>query len=109
MPPPVDLAELQRRIAEEPALMVWVSGPDCGVCHALRPKIESLLDAEFPRIAKLHIDAAAAPEIAAQLRIFSIPAALFFFDGREAVRFVRNFGPAQVRDALDRPYGLFFG
>lgn len=107
--PSADLSELQRRIAEEPALLVWVSGPDCGVCHALWPKIEALLNAEFPRIAQIRVDGAAAPEIPAQFGIFNIPAALFFFDGRETARFVRNFGPAQVRGALERPYGLFFG
>jgi len=105
---PDSASGLKQSIAEEPALLLWFSGPNCGVCHALWPRIEALLEAEFPRVARQRVDIAVSPDIAAEFGVFSIPVAIFFFDGRETSRFVRNFSPAQVREALERPYGLFF-
>lgn len=104
-----DAAALERRIADEPVLLAWFSGPDCNVCRALRPKVEALLAAEFPRVAMVRIDCAEARELAAQRQVFAIPTAVIWLDGREYRRFGRGFGIGELREALERPYRLLFG
>ena len=90
------------------AAAIWFSGPDCNVCHVLLPKVAEMLQQEFPQVAMARVDCAAASSLAAAHGVLSIPTLLFCFDGREAQRFVRNFGIGQVREALARPYGLMF-
>lgn len=93
----------------QPAVAIWFSAPGCGVCSVLRPRIKALFEKEFPRVRWLDLDTAAKPAMAAQHRVFTIPTLLVFLDGREFLRRARNFSPAEVRDALERPYGLLFG
>ncbi|RCX33483.1 thioredoxin family protein [Thioalbus denitrificans] len=95
--------------ADRPAAAIWFSAPGCGVCSVLRPRVKSLFEQEFPQILWQDVDTAAQPEVAAQHQVFTIPTLLVFLDGREFLRRARNFSPAEVRDALARPYGLLFG
>ena len=93
---------------EHPIAVVWFSGPDCNVCHALRPKVEALLADEFPKVPLADVDCDRARDLAAQLGVFTIPTAVIWLDGREAQRFARNFSLGEIRDALARPYALCF-
>ena len=100
--------ELDARLAEYPAAVVWFSTPDCHVCHALRPKVEALLAEEFPRAALIAVDAAAHPELAGQWVVTAAPTAVICLEGREGQRLSRSFGVDAIRQALVRPYGLLF-
>ena len=93
---------------EHPIALIWFSGPGCNVCHALRPKVESLLDEAFPKAAMALVDCDRDRDLAAQLGIFTIPTAVIWLDGREAQRFARNFSVNEIRTALARPYALCF-
>lgn len=95
-------------IREHPIALIWFSGPDCNVCHALRPKVEALLDEAFPKVAMAGVDCDRARDLAAQLGVFTIPTAVIWLDGREAQRFPRNFSVGEIRAALARPYALCF-
>lgn len=90
------------------AAAIWFSAPDCNVCHVLLPKVAEMLQQAFPQVALAKVDCAAAAGLAAAHGVLSIPTLLLCFDGREAQRFVRNFGIGQVREALSRPYRLMF-
>jgi thioredoxin-like negative regulator of GroEL len=90
-----------------PAAAVYFMSPGCGVCAVLRPKVESLIAARFPRISLAIVDAAAAPELAAQAAVFSFPALIVLFDGREFLRMARNFSVTELERALERPYALW--
>ena len=90
------------------AALVYFSSADCGVCQTLKPRVFSELKREFPRIALAEVDCAAAPELAAQQGVFVAPVVAVFFDGSEQLRLARNFSPAALVEALQRPYALFF-
>ncbi len=107
-PPVTDATTLQRLIDDSPALALWFSGPDCGVCRDLQPKVAALLRDRFPRIRRAGIDCAAQPALAAAHQVFTIPALLVFFDGRETLRLARGFSLRQLEQGLARPYRLLF-
>ena len=88
--------------------VTWFSGPDCNVCHVLRPKVEALLSEAFPKVPLAAVDCDAARDLAAQLSVFTIPTAIIWMEGREAQRFARNFSVGEIRDALTRPYALCY-
>ena len=100
---------LEQFVGGCPAAAVYFSGPDCGVCIALEPKIEALLAERFPEISLVKVNVEEAAALAAQYSVFTVPTLLVFFDGRETIRLSRAFSPAQLQERLRRPYDLLFG
>jgi thioredoxin 1 len=86
---------------------VYFSGPDCGVCQVLKPRLADLFREHFPALAVAEVDCSRLNALAASQSVFAIPTLLIYIDGRESSRFARSFSPAQVRDSLQRPYSLF--
>jgi len=103
-----DAASLQRAVHRCPALLLFFSSAQCAVCSALEPKIRSLVESEFPRIAYHRVDIGSSPQLAAGLRLLAVPAVLAWFDGRETVRLIRHISVGALRDTLQRPYALLF-
>jgi len=95
-------------VRSAPVTLLYFTGPDCGVCHSLWPRIEAMLAEEFPHIPWRKVDAQEERAFAAQSGVFAIPTVLCYFDGKEGLRLVRSFGLQQLRDALERPYRLLF-
>lgn len=102
-------SEYEALVAQHLAVLVYVTSPECSVCSALKPKLMNLLSADFPLLKMACIDSAAAPELAAQLGVFSAPTLLLILDGREYLRQAGTFSMALLRDRLLRPYSLFLG
>jgi len=103
-----DEARLQAFIQQHPAAAVYFSGEGCSVCTVLFPKLEAMLEEEFPRIGLARVDCSATPDIPAQRGIFTVPTLLLYFDGHEAQRYARNISLGELRQALARPYQLLF-
>jgi thioredoxin-like negative regulator of GroEL len=106
--PITDAEELNRQIAERPALAVWFSGPDCGVCSSLKPKLEQLFADRFPSFILSEINCAALPECAAAYLVFSVPTLIIFLQGRESLRTGRNISLSELSTRLERSYALLF-
>lgn len=95
-------------IQGNPAALIYFSADGCGVCTVLLPKIEALLEQEFPRVALGRINCSQSPDLAAHYGVFTVPTLVLYFDGRETRRFARNVSLGQLREALARPYQLLF-
>jgi thiol-disulfide isomerase/thioredoxin len=100
-------SELEAWLQSFPAAVVYFESPGCGVCSVLRPKLEALVANHFPKLAWAVVDAARTPDVAAQRGLFTFPAVLVFFDGREYLRRVRNFSLSELARELERPYRLW--
>lgn len=95
-------------IEKETAVLAYFSTNACSVCKVLKPKVEELLQAEFPNIKLLYIQSDKQPEVAAQNRVFAAPTLLVFFDGREHIRKSRNIGISELQQEISRPYSMLF-
>jgi thioredoxin 1 len=95
-------------VRSAPAVVLYFTSTECGVCHVLWPRIEALLREEFPLLPWCRVDVRDQREYAAQSGVFTLPTLICYFDGREGARLVRAFGLQQVRDALERPYRILF-
>ena len=102
------IEDLKNEIKENEALLVYFSGENCGVCHALRPKIQDAVTANFPKIKQLYISATDFQETAAGLSVFTIPTVIVFLDGKEFIRQSRHISVGGFIEELKRPYNLFF-
>lgn len=102
-------ARLKELVAAERAVLFYFSSPGCGVCKSVKPKVIALVQEHFPRLPMYYVDIEAVPEASGQLSVFSIPAVLVFFEGRETIREARNFGIMELGAKIDRYYSLLFG
>ena len=99
---------LHQIIVAETAVAVYFSTPHCGVCEALRPKVEALFIEKFPEVKFLHIKIENSPEISGEFGVFSAPTLLVFFEGKEFLRKVRLMGIQELQDKIERPYKMIF-
>ncbi|RWZ58112.1 thioredoxin [Halobacillus fulvus] len=73
---------------EETLSLVYISQPNCSVCHALLPQVEELLE-DYPKISSAHVDAHKVPEVAGEYSVMTVPAILVFSEGKEMLRKAR--------------------
>ena len=93
---------------KEPALLAYFSTNACSVCKVLKPKVDQLIQSEFPKIKLAYIQSDVLPDVAAQNRVFTAPTILLFFDGRETIRKSRNIGISELQREIARPYSMIF-
>ncbi|PHS36226.1 MAG: thiol reductase thioredoxin [Sulfurovum sp.] len=98
--------ELQNTIRTEVGVLLYFSGENCNVCHALRPKFKEVFEKEFPQLKQIYLDAHENAEISANYAVFSVPTMIVFMDGREFAREGRSVSLHQLTEKLKRPYGM---
>ena len=82
---------------------IYITQPDCSVCHGLQPQLEQLLRL-FPKIHTFQIDATEIPSIASDFQVFTAPTLLFFVDGKEYIREARFVQTDKLHDKIERIY-----
>ncbi len=102
------LQEIEESLRQTPALLLYVSAPNCNVCDALKPKVDELFAKRFPKIVRKEANIADIPELGARFNIFSAPAMLIFFDGKEFAREGRNVSLELLAERIAKIYELYF-
>ncbi len=97
---------LQNTIKEEVGVLLYFSGENCNVCHALRPKFKEVFDEHFSQLKQIYLDAHENQEISAYYSVFSVPTMLVFMDGKEFAREGRAVSLHRLTEQLQRPYGM---
>lgn len=103
-----NIAELKEITRQHAAVLAYFTGPDCGVCTVVKPKVVSLLEMRFPKIVFCIIDCEAQAEVAGQFGVHSVPTLVLFFDGKETRRVARSFSIGELEQAIERTYHLLF-
>ena len=106
--PITTLQEYNQLVEQESALLFYFSTDECQVCKVLKPKVEQMVDENFPNMKLVYINLNQAPDIAAQNRIFTVPTLQVIFDRHEYIRKSRNFGVNELKSEILRPYGMMF-
>lgn len=89
-------------------MLLFYSGAQCGVCHALLPKVQELLEQNFPKMRFANVDCEAHPDIAAQHQVFTVPTIDIYFAGKSTTRLSSHFSIEQLSLAIQRQYSLLF-
>jgi thiol-disulfide isomerase/thioredoxin len=100
--------EIQEKTANEVAVLLYLSFPSCGVCKSIQPKVINLVRDHFPKMNMYYVDIDAVPEARGQLSVYTVPAVLVYFNGKETIREARNFGITELGAKIDRYYGMVF-
>lgn len=79
----------------------------CGVCAAIRPRVEALLADRFPGLPLAYVDCDANTDICAQHSVFSLPALKLFLEGRAVLELARSFRLKELEAGIERSYSLW--
>jgi thioredoxin 1 len=80
--------------------MLYFTAPGCGVCHALKPKVQDMVQREFPQIDFREVKVNEEPQISGQHLVFTVPAIIVLENDKEALRMVGNMGLNQLHSKL---------
>ena len=97
--------QLHARVAAAPLLVLY-GGAHCGVCQAIRPRLEALMAEHFADIALAYVDCAQASAVCAQQGVFSLPVLRFYVQGQLALEYGRSFSLVQVLGDIGRVLAL---
>jgi len=102
------LEDAQEYLRTHPAVLVFFSDDSCNVGDALSPKLQKLLEKDYPEINFLEVNVQMIPEAAGFFNIFVIPSVLVYFDGRESIRMARHVNVESLKQQIGRLYQLMF-
>ncbi len=102
------LDELDAIISENLGVLLYFSNAACNVGEAFEPKVQRLLEEEYPKIPFYYVDMNQTPAISAKYSVFVMPTIIVFFDGKETIKKSRHIGIAELANAIRRPYSLIF-
>ncbi len=93
---------------KNPAVLLYISAPNCNICNVLKERVENLFKEKFPKIKMAEANVAEIPEISAKFNIFSAPTFMIYFEGKEFAREGRNVGLLPLSQKIEKVYNLFF-
>ncbi|MDY0343816.1 MAG: thioredoxin family protein [Lentimicrobium sp.] len=106
--PVIDAATMEALIQESAALLLYFYNDSCAPCVALRPKVNEMIDEQFPLVQHAYINAATYPELAASASVFASPTIIVYFDGKENFRVSKYVSIQELSDRIERYYKLRF-
>lgn len=84
---------------------LYISRPECSVCHAILPKLRELLNL-YPQIHLGHINANQVEEVAAKYLVFAVPTLLLLVEKKEYIRSDRFVRFDQLNKQIEQIYEL---
>lgn len=89
-------------------LLVYFGSNSCGVCNAMLPKIEKMLE-KYPIIQAVKVEIESSLELSALYNVFTIPVIILFIQGKETIREARIISLIDLEQKISRYYELFYG
>lgn len=105
MKPVHTLDDVKSTVSDHKITLLYISRPNCSVCHSLRPQVEELLE-NYPSVTSIHADAEEIPEIAGEYSIFTVPVVIVFVEGKEMLRKARFVPIDELDHQLDKMSNL---
>ncbi|HAM81550.1 thioredoxin family protein [Ornithinibacillus bavariensis] len=102
------LQEIDTFIAEKKLAFLYISRPNCSVCHGLFPQVKELM-VKYPKISLGHIDASVVEAVAGRFSIFTVPVLLLFVEGKEYIREARIVHLDLMEDKIKKIYNNVVG
>lgn len=90
--------QFEQLMTKKDPIILYFSAQNCGVCHAVFPKLMNLVD-DYPiTVAKINVEEQM--EIAGQSLVFTVPTILIMYEGREILKESRFVDFANIERTL---------
>lgn len=99
---------LQQDVKNNKAILVYFQNDNCPPCMSLRPKIQTMVKQDFPKMNLTFVNSFENPELTAQFGVFAHPTLIIFFDGKEYIRASKYVSIQELSQKIKRPYQLIF-
>lgn len=99
--------EALRHLQTNGAVFILFGGSSCNVCKNLRPRLDSMLKQDFPKLQGAYVDCELSAEICAQYGVFSLPVVKAYLGGQLIAEELGSFSIQHLRETLQRPYSLW--
>jgi thioredoxin-like negative regulator of GroEL len=100
--------EIRNATINNTAVLVYFFNNGCAPCKVLRPKVQVLLETEFPEMQFILIDTENSPSTAAEYGVFSSPTIIVFFENKEYIRESKNISISELQSKIDRFYSMIY-
>jgi len=104
----METTEIHNFIAKNPAVLLYFYNDNCAPCRVLRPKVQQMVEEEFPNVKFYLVNTEQEAIISAHYGIFASPTLLIFFEGKEYIRESKNISISELHDKIDRIYKIIF-
>lgn len=104
----ISAEELPFAIEQNGGVILYFYNDTCAPCVALRPKIQEMVDAEFPKMELLFVNSIQFTDLAASYGVFASPTIIVFFDGRENFRVSKYISITELSARIERYYMMLF-
>ncbi len=104
----MNITDLQQTIQATPGILIYFQNDQCAPCTSLRPKVQAMMDTDFPEMKLLFIDSFENIELTAHFNIFTHPTLLVFFEGKEYLRNSKYVSVQDLKNKIERLYNLIF-
>jgi thiol-disulfide isomerase/thioredoxin len=104
----MEIQDIEKLIKDKASVMLYFYNDNCAPCKILRPKVQELVQDNFPKIEFRLINAEQFPVTSAQYGVFASPSLLVFFEGKEYIRESKNVSISELHDKIERIYALVF-
>nr|NQU92845.1 thioredoxin family protein [Bacteroidota bacterium] len=105
----ISLESLRKFISDNKAVMVYFYSDRCAPCVSLRPKISNMVSGAFPEMGLVFLNSEISPEITGDFGIFTNPAIVVFFEGKEFRRYSKYISINELGGDIERIYQMVFG
>jgi thioredoxin 1 len=104
----IDSAEKLKGIVNKAEnLLVYFFNDECAPCLSLRPKVEGLINDRFPLMDLVYVDARQFPQLISEYHAYAYPVLIFFFEGKEYLRYSKYVSLSELRESIGRIYDLY--
>lgn len=104
----VDKISISEQVKSKPAVMLYFKNDHCGPCKVLRPKVQALIETEFPKLELIVVDSVQNPALSGEFQVFANPTLLVFFDGKEYIRKSKYVSIGELETEISRLYAMMF-
>ena len=104
-----NLHEIKEIINTGKPVLLYFWGPNCPVCHDLKPKILESFRTNLPKIELCEINTNEHKELTSHFTVFSLPTILVFFEKKEFKRIGKNISVALFTEDIKRVYEIYYG
>lgn len=102
------IEEINELIDNNDMLLIYFGSNSCGVCTAMRPKVEIMLE-KYPNIKSVKVETENSIELSAKYNVFTIPVIILYVQGKETIREARIISIEKLEQKISRYYELFYG